>query len=81
MVFNKDWLYINLQSEHGCSLSVHVSFKSDFVPLNKPMQSTKGSMMEGAGQSTMERSHMTSPRAGGSTQKANESMMEETDFS
>ena len=45
-VFNKDWLYLHMQSEHGCNVTVNVSFKTELAPIRnapKPVDtSTKG---------------------------------------
>lgn len=32
-VFNKDWLYLHLVSEHGCRVTVTISFKTELAPL------------------------------------------------
>jgi hypothetical protein len=49
-VFNKDWMYLNLQSENGCPVTVTVTFKSESnankmqnVPRGLAMDATVGS--------------------------------------
>lgn len=37
-VFNKEWLYLNLQSETGCVVTVNVTSKSDTTPIKSPMK-------------------------------------------
>ncbi len=41
-IFNKEWLYLNLQSELGCKVSMYVSFKQDFMPTKSTMSKTSG---------------------------------------
>ena len=40
-VFNKEWLYLNLQSETGCTVTVHVTSKSDVTPIKSPMKTSQ----------------------------------------
>lgn len=37
-VFNKEWVYLNLQSETGCTVTVHVTSKSESMPIKSPMK-------------------------------------------
>mmetsp|Transcript_17791 Transcript_17791/g.22403 ORF Transcript_17791/g.22403 Transcript_17791/m.22403 type:complete len:187 (-) Transcript_17791:1160-1720(-) len=39
-VFNKDWLYLNMQSEHGCTVTINVSFKTELAPLRAKNNNT-----------------------------------------
>ena len=41
-VFNKEWLYLNLQSDLGCAVTVTVSFKSEFIAAKPQLKSLAG---------------------------------------
>ena len=38
-IFNKEWLYMNVQSEHGATVTVSVSFKSAGGPMRATLPS------------------------------------------
>ena len=55
-MFNKDWMYLNLQSDLGCPVTVTVHFKSEFtaiktqgLPRGLPMDATSGSFEKSIG--------------------------------
>lgn len=35
VVFNHDWLYMTLHSQHGCKIKLSINFKSDFKSSKK----------------------------------------------
>ena len=37
-VFNKDWLYLHMQSEHGCTVTINVSFKNELAPVRTSLK-------------------------------------------
>ena len=63
-VFSKEWLYLNLQSETGCTVTVHVTSKSESMPIKSPMKTpgADGTATGGFGSVAANTSQMQSAR-------------------
>ena len=77
-VFKKDCLYLNIQSDAGCTLTVNLNFKTEFTNMRS---SGLGGAKQGAfGQTGMQGMTPRLNTTQGTTQKIVETPLEEFDF-